>query len=201
MPSGGGSTHAPGTRGLHGGPHNCLSNAVPPAQGLVRRQFGDRWVGTGVREEAFQSVVDPAPEGALPVLGRLRTRMTTRWARPRTAPSSPSSSRCGAPGRTSTRSSGRPSNGSPGTTKIVFTPRSTTCRPTSTRKPSGEARSSPRSRLKQHHRTPRDPGWLTSARRREAVNDTGALRQTVSSPCCGSEQRQKLSATATALVG
>ncbi|MFC6783480.1 DDE-type integrase/transposase/recombinase [Streptomyces atroolivaceus] len=44
------------------------------------------------------------------------------------------------PGRT-----GDLPNGSPGTTKNVFTPRSTTFRPPSTRDPSGEARSRPRS--------------------------------------------------------
>ncbi|CAD5923566.1 protein of unknown function [Streptomyces sp. KY75] len=42
-----------------------------------------------------------------------------------------------------TRSNGRSSHGSPGTTENVFTPRSTTFRPPSTREPSGEARSRP----------------------------------------------------------
>src|SRR5690606_36862603 len=55
--------------------------------------------------------------------------------------------RCKVPGTTSTRSSGRSSSGSRGTTKSVCTPRSTTCRRPSTRKLSGGARSKPRSPL------------------------------------------------------
>jgi hypothetical protein len=49
------------------------------------------------------------------------------------------------PGPASTRSSGRSSKGSPGTTKKASTPRSTTYRPPSTNATSGEAGNAPRS--------------------------------------------------------
>lgn len=79
-----------------------------------------------------------------------------------------------------TRSNGRSSNGSPGTTENVFTPRSTTFRPPSTRGPPAKQGADPAARLNQDHRISTKLGAAQGVRQGCQGRAVGPTRPVVS---------------------